>query len=820
MKIPEYNRQASLDIAPRSNVSIKEPEIFRDTSSVERIGKQMLGTAEDMSNIYLDMKKERDNGIVNEFMNQFSLERVNKLNELKEQYKGANSEGIVDAYMEWQEDYIAKRTGFNQDMADGELYLENDEQIKAARDTFAKNLPSTVNSLSNYVAQELETYKTNQFEASVANWTTQAVSDSEDNLQNHLNMLDSVVDNYYVGQPPEYIAQQKKKLKSNIYESRLNNAVLENPDNALILLQNDNYRNSLTADKLQTIEKSAINNWKSKIAGKMASANTLNPDDVLTERDTKIISPYVEKYGKDRLEWDIVREARRYINARKDAEKEKKTKDTIVGFSDIVDIQSNEELTSEQKTIETENILTQMAPDVVEDYRVFVSDLETEATYNNIVSGNYDIGLGLITDPKLKQIAIEEKERVQSIWSRPRDEQVMSNIMDIIDSGGTVKLSELHPLDAKMVFNEIVKNENMKKFKKQYKSDTGLDFDKVKTGALEKNKKIYKEVGLYNKLLDEELSNRVQAYKIKNGALPTASEMDMMVYESLESCLTENPYVAKLVDIQMNINQEGETRVITMSDYVDKISDEFEDVLDVEDINKLALYLASNQHNKALYLINPDVIKSKQEAKHQTSEKTEKGNIVINTVKDIAGGTVNIVNTIDDSLGDAPSNVIDTVSAPYAYIAEDVTTAALEIEEKYQPIAKAKKGIKRVAKLTTKPTEYITEQGITSAIDIANNIDNRKPKEIVNSDIIKQAKETYNELKNNEKVKSAYEMLEAKQKVYENNPNKPNAKEVEEAAIQVIEAAGNIGDAMFDEPKTDRKKKGWWGMLIDYMLGK
>lgn len=815
MKIPEYNRQASLDIAPRSNVSIKEPEIFRDTSSVERIGKQMLDTAEDMSNIYLDMKKERDNGIVNEFMNQFSLERVNKLNELKEQYKGANSEGIVDAYMEWQEDYIAKRTGFNQDMADGELYLENDEQIKAARDTFAKNLPSTVNSLSNYVAQELETYKTNQFEASVANWTTQAVSDSEENLQNHLNMLDSVVDNYYVGQPPEYIAQQKNKLKSNIYESRLNNAVLENPDNALILLQNDNYKNSLSADKLQTIEKAAINNWKSKIAGKMASANTLNPDDVLTERDAKIISPYVEKYGKDRLEWDIVREARRYINARKDAEKEKNTKDTIVGFSDIVDIQSNKELTSEQKTIEIENILTKMAPDVVEDYRVFVSDLETEATYNNIASGNYDIALGLITDPKLKQIAIEEKERVQSIWSRPRDEQVMSNIMDIIDSGGTVKLSELHPLDAKMVFNEIVKNENMKKFKKQYKSDTGLDFDKVKTGALEKNKKIYKEVGLYNKLLDEELSNRVQAYKIKNGALPTASEMDMMVYESLESCLTENPYVAKLVDIQMNINQEGETRVITMSDYVDKISDEFEDVLDSEDINKLALYLASNQHNKALYLINPDVIKSKQEAKHQNPVVKKEKNITGEDIKKTSKKAKEIISKTLDIVQEGAVKLSESsaIFFPAEYIAEDITTTFLELKDKYgDDVADA-------FMKATLPSEKLMEEGTTAILDIASNIDNRTAEEIANSDIIKQA-ENINIESASEDVKSAYKMLKAKQKVNKNNPNKPNAKEVEEAAIKVIEAEGNIAEAMFDEPTTERKKKGWWGMLIDYMLGK
>lgn len=823
MKIPEYNRQVGLNIAPRSGVSIKEPEIFRDTSSMERIGKQVLGTAEDMSNVYLDMKKERDKGIVNEFSNQFSMASNEKIRELQEQYKGANSEGIVDAYMEWQDDYIAKRTGFNQDTVEGELYLENDEQIKAAKDSLARSLPSTVNSLSNYVANELETYKKNQFEARVELLTSDAISTADENLQFKLNEINYAIDAQYVGQPPEFIALTKKKLANNVYSSRLIAESSENPNKALVALQNKDYIANTDTKTRQDIETKAINNWKNNIAAKMASADTLDIDAVLTEQDAKVIAPYVEKYGKDRLEWDIVKQARTYIGKKKQAETDKKNKDTIQGMSDLYYNSMDNSITLDKRNSNEAEILSKMPADMAEDYVVTKQNIEQSQLFNYMGADSiFGDNLQYITNPKLRDMALQQKVELESLMSRERNPQQIANYMDIIDSGGTVKLSELHPDDAKYLIDRYAEYETYQKHNQEYsKLNKNSSLDKYLLDYWKGYDKETAELPIYQHLVKVQMASKIQDYKNANGSFPIGVELNKIITSSIIEADKSNPNISKLRSVEFNAREKN----TGITGFIEEIEDKFGDSLSKADSVLLAEALFSRSYNQALYLTNPEIMAKKQVRQQKESVVKEKGGL-INTVKDIAGGTVNIVNTIDDALGGVPSSFIDTVSAPFAYMAEDITSAGLEIEDKYKPIAKTKKATKQVAKWATKPTEYIAEQGITSAVDIAKNIDNRTSREIVDSDFVSQAEDTYKEFKNNESktireaVKSAYKMLKAKQNVYKNNPTKANAKEVERAAIKVNEAAGNIAETMFEEPNKERKQKGWWGMLVDYMLNK
>jgi hypothetical protein len=539
----------------------------------------------------------------------------------------------------------------------------------------------------------------------------------------------------------------------------------ENPNKALVVLQNKDYIANIDAKTRNEIEVKAINNWKKQIAGKMASADTLDIDAVLTEQDAKVIAPYVEKYGKDRLEWDIVKQARAYIGKKKQVETDKKNKDTIQGMSDLYYNSMDNSITLEKRNSNEVEILSKMPVDMAEDYVVTKQNIEQSQLFN-YMNTDFIFGdnLQYITNPKLRELALQQKAELESLMSRERNPQQIANYMDIIDSGGTVKLSELHPDDAKYLIDRYAEYETYQRYNQEYsKLNKNSSLDKYLLDYWKGYDKETATLPIYQHLVKIQMASKIQDYKNANGSFPVGVELNKIITSSIIEADKSNPNISKLIDIEFNAREKN----TGITGFIEEIEDKFGDSLSKDDSVLLAEALFSRSYNQALYLTNPEIMAKKQVRQQKEPIDKEKGG-VISTVEDFVGDAINTVNTTDDVLGNVPSNSVDIVSAPFAYATEDVVSTTLKI---------------------------------------AKNVDNRTPEEIVDSDLVSQAENIYEESKNNENktirdgVESAYNMLKAKQNVYKNNPTKANAKEVERDAIKVIEAAGNIAEAMFEPVK-------------------
>ena len=102
--IPEYNERIIANPENRPQINLNLPKELSDTSHVDRMANKISNFQKEETEILLDMKKERDDGIVDEFMNTYNTDRISKITELKEKYKGANAQGIVDEFKKWQDE--------------------------------------------------------------------------------------------------------------------------------------------------------------------------------------------------------------------------------------------------------------------------------------------------------------------------------------------------------------------------------------------------------------------------------------------------------------------------------------------------------------------------------------------------------------------------------------------------------------------------------------------------------------------------------------------------------------------------------------------
>ena len=267
VQIPEYNERIIANPEARSSVNIKQPSEFSDVSYLNRINTNLSQAEREQAKVMFDMKKDRDQGIVNEFLNQYSMARTEKLNELKEKYKGANAQGIMDEFKRWQEDYYTSHVGYSDSARDGALYLENKEQMKGARDALLKSAPSDINSLSLYAASELESYKKNQFNARVEMEAMDLAGETDaDNIANKIAMLSENIDDFYGDQSPEFKAYTKRKLIDQAMTTNIANVIgsIDSTDSANMAYK---YLDSIS----KFMSGSIYNDAKNKIDAKYAA---------------------------------------------------------------------------------------------------------------------------------------------------------------------------------------------------------------------------------------------------------------------------------------------------------------------------------------------------------------------------------------------------------------------------------------------------------------------------------------------------------------------------------------------------------------------
>lgn len=263
VQIPEYNERIIARPESRPVSRLSQPDEFTDVSYLERMNRDALRAKAEQVQIMLDMKKDRDESIANEFLNQYSMAKTEKLNELKDRYKGANAQGIMDEFKRWQEDYYTSHVGFSDAANEGTLYLENKEQMSMARDALLRSTPSDINSLSAYAASELDSYKKNQFTARVQMEAQDIAGETDlENIANKISTLSQTVDEYYAGESPEFIQYVKSKAIDEAMTSNISNIIgsIDSIDSADLAMQWLDGAAKFISNEVYNSAKNQINN--------------------------------------------------------------------------------------------------------------------------------------------------------------------------------------------------------------------------------------------------------------------------------------------------------------------------------------------------------------------------------------------------------------------------------------------------------------------------------------------------------------------------------------------------------------------------------
>lgn len=522
MKIPEYTQRITANYTPTTKVRLEEPKVFGDLSNLERNKNKVFNTAEKLSNVYFDMKKQRDEGITNEFMLKFAEAKNQWIRENKEKYRGANAQGIVDAYNQWQDEYFNSRKGFSQNLPDDELYLENEEQIKTVQDQMRRDAINSVNTLSTYAAAELDQYRENQLSARVDLLVDDISNESDmNNITNDVEVLSEVIAQRYAGQSPEYLEVMTKKFVGSAIETNISNNMLTDPVLSIEKLQNDFFTGNLNEKTVGLLESNAVKSYIEKESDNIANAmlQGYSGNDIVDVKSWNKVLPTIEKYNVDTVKREILSKAAKKANLKK-ADK-KVDDDNIVNNATIdvfknLSIKNNSAYSSEDRADASQNLIAGLQ-------QLGMSENGT-AIANFIISTD--------TDYKSSVYALEEKKRMvydltnlkyfkPEAWAE-NDEKKITELTNSIDEeqtrinneaplvgkylqiindngysdlqsiiGSFGGLNKLHPINRAVVLDEFVTSLEFDKLAKEWQG-------KKSTTIYDKMKKMFKEVSSVN----------------------------------------------------------------------------------------------------------------------------------------------------------------------------------------------------------------------------------------------------------------------------------------------------------------------------------
>jgi hypothetical protein len=513
MKIPEYTQRITANYTPTTKVRLEEPKVFGDLSNLERNKNKVFNTAEKLSNVYFDMKKQRDEGITNEFMLKFAEAKNQWIRENKEKYRGANAQGIVDAYNQWQDEYFNSRKGFSQNLPDDELYLENEEQIKTVQDQMRRDAINSVNTLSTYAATELDQYRENQLSARVDLLMSDIANESDiNNIVNDVEVLSNVIGQRYEGQSPEYLKVMMNKFVGSSLVGNVSNNMLLDPVGALDKLQNKFFIDKLTKEQYTKLEGEAIKGYIERESDNVANAimQGYSGDDIVDVKYWNKVLPIIGKYGEDTVKREILTKARKKYSVKKS--EEKASEENIVNASTIslvrnLQLLNSSDIDNETRAKAKENIATtaqkmgtsergmaifdfvskaftdaQASVTDLAGKKQAVRDLETSKQMTPIQnSAEYDFMINNLEN----EIELEEKRIVD-------ESPIVGEFLQIINDNGYLDLQsitnsiggldKLHPVNQMEVIDEMSKALEFDMLAKEWqgKKSTTI-YDKMKT---------------------------------------------------------------------------------------------------------------------------------------------------------------------------------------------------------------------------------------------------------------------------------------------------------------------------------------------------
>lgn len=624
MQIPQYEKRIIANTAERAKLNIKEPEALRDTSHLNRQAKRFGDAINTYGDTFLEMKRQRDLGIVNQFMNDYETEKVKKIAELKNTYKGANSNGMIDAFQTWQSEYMANRIGYNQDAPEGTLYLENQEQIEEVQKQMSPNVATSINSLSSYVASELNTFNKQQADGRIFQ-LTEAISKDNDmnNIANYSQQIAYLMGQRYPDSPMEYKEMQTKKLLNAAYNSSIDRMILENPEQAMMTLQTKLYQDNMSAGNIKDRKQAAINALIDRDSSRVAELNAQGANVTTTIRPDvyEMIKPVIDEYGEDMFKAQVIQKANdkktTLMKGLEDAKNERLNTQTAQAYS-LMSIINNPYADSDTKS-KAENSLSTLTNDMKK-------DLDSSILAVNLMEMNDGVNKYNALDKSIKDannslIDVLSNDYTRSIYlnelKQYEDEKQtilsqssqMDDILDRIDKGEYSNYSDLittdlHPINKAIVFDKLASVQKYRDFenkaiKNGYKVDDVISSSyKSVTGSEPTNTlPVY---SLFKKYMKDEL---LSYYSI-NGKYPdkiTASGLAATARANMDK---SEKGLAPLIQISESVplirsKLRSESKFISQTDLINNIvsqmSDDVFDNLSDEEKKEVANLLISNK---------------------------------------------------------------------------------------------------------------------------------------------------------------------------------------------------------------------------------
>lgn len=604
MRIPQYEQRIIANPAKRTQVNLKEPETFRDLSSLQRQTKSIEKTANLAGDIYYDMKKQRDQGIVDEFTNQYNVEKINKVNELRAQYKGANSTKIVDEFSKWHNDYLATHLGIGQDAGKDTLILENDEQIEGAKRALADDLPTSINSLSSYAATELSNYRNHQFEGKIYGLADKLSKERDaNNIGAYISTIEGSMASHYAGESAEYINMQSKKTISSALTTNVRNDMASNPSLAMLKLQNDVFAHHLAGDDINALEKEAVAAFEElqslEVAKARASGWTI--DHTLSEDEFAAIKPVLDRQGGADV---ILARINNSANTKKQsialAQKQSEANyfnDSLYGIMGDLEVLSSALYSDEQKASAQKSLSDRYAGlNQKGFFGKVMGKLVTDTNDGVMAYASLKDGMRALrsTGVMYKDETARQEYMALSEEKARQDQLIKSDgarvneMMDLIDKGDysdfrSFDFTGMHPMSIAMVFDKMRSEYRYKKVE-QLATANGFDLNKQSTTAFKEvsGEDAAKSPALYS-LFKKEYKDNLLGYFKQHNAFPddvaVLSSMGKRAYASLAE--KDNITLALVNTAQKAVatrqNMLKDNKIISFTDLVSSVADEMTD---------------------------------------------------------------------------------------------------------------------------------------------------------------------------------------------------------------------------------------------------
>ena len=573
MRIPQYEQRIVADPARRTQINITEPKEFSDTSHLNRMTKQGLNTATEFGEAYLEMKQQRDKGIVNEFGNIYETDKANKVAELRSKYKGANSTKMVDEFSKWHNDYLATHLGLGHEAGKDTLVLENDAQIEGARQLLANDLPTSINSLSSYAATELNEYAKNQFDGRMF-LLQDKVSKERDanNLGIYISSIKNGMADYYSGQSSEYITMQSKKMIGSALATNVRNDLTNNPVLAIQKINNKVFTDNLSGDDINTLSTDIISALKETDSLKVAKARLDGKEisTALTPDELSVVAPFLGKHGgfekyaaevshlAENKKMSLAIEQRNQENQAINSANERVIKSMKLLNSNIISaedrVKLEQDLNNTLSALSSMGLGGQSLANVYKNAHLGFN----ERTYLQEQWNRYASRTSPATNPEERAKAFQVRDKLRGINKRIKQESgLVADIIDKIENNEysnfrDLGIEQLHGYNQFVVLEALSENNKYKRFEVEAERE-GFKVDKTCSDYFTKVSGTQPEDNSLYRRYKREFKDVVLIYKKNNGKYPDDVALGQLSKEAYSKASTGSKAYMDIVDIADNI---------------------------------------------------------------------------------------------------------------------------------------------------------------------------------------------------------------------------------------------------------------------------